>query len=169
MSWFPHLVVAQAGRWRTTLRVEVEVEVEWDVVLFTSSSRLHSTFFSQLIFLSYSFSTLFHCPLYTSLLSQLASMATPHAEPDGFHSIVRTQTNGSRLRRSLSQLSKWSTNERRRARIYDSSEEEEENRVPISGAEDWKMMPEIRAQQEQGSKDGVKGMLSLEDRVVAQD
>jgi hypothetical protein len=53
--------------------------------------------------------------------------------------------------------------------VYDSSEEEEENRVPISGAEDWKMMPEIRAQQEQGTKDGVKGMLSLEEKVVVHD
>lgn len=84
-------------------------------------------------------------------------MATPQAEPEGFHSIVQPHTNTSKLRRSMSQLSKWSTNERRRRRNYDSDEEEEDISHPISGAEDWKMMPEIRAQQEQGTKDGIKG------------
>lgn len=75
--------------------------------------------------------------------------------PAGFASVVKDPNSGHNIFRTLSQLSQFSSRER--ARVYDSDEEDEENRQPISMADDWGMMPEIRAHREQGEKDNVKG------------
>lgn len=75
--------------------------------------------------------------------------------PEGFSSIVKnTESNGSNLFKSLSTLSKWSS---RGDRTRERESDDEEDRIPISGVDDWKLMPEIRALQETGEKDGAKG------------
>jgi ATP-binding cassette subfamily G (WHITE) protein 2 (SNQ2) len=80
-------------------------------------------------------------------------------EPEGYESIVQTKSNptdaqgrGNVLTRALTNLSTFS--ERKSQRAYDESDEDRE---PISMAQDWGMMPEIQAMRQQGEKDQVKG------------
>lgn len=64
-----------------------------------------------------------------------------------------THTNsGNAITRIMSNASAFS--QRRRSKTYDSSEDEDEKREPINV--DWKMMPDIRAFQDQGEKDQIK-------------
>ncbi|PQE32262.1 ABC-2 type transporter protein [Rutstroemia sp. NJR-2017a WRK4] len=80
-------------------------------------------------------------------------------EPEGYESIVRQKTNptdaqgrGNALTRALSNMSTFS--QRKSQRAYDESDEDRE---PVSMAQDWGMMPEIQAMRQQGEKDQVKG------------
>lgn len=74
-------------------------------------------------------------------------MAT--TEPEGFASVV-SHSHGNALTRIISTASQVSR--RQSNRIYDSSDEED--REPISN--DWSLMPEIKAFQQQGEKDQTK-------------
>jgi ABC-type multidrug transport system ATPase subunit len=77
--------------------------------------------------------------------------------PEGFASVVNEQhvqqgnQQGNILSRVLSGSSFLS--ERLRSRQYDDSDDDQ----PMSMADDWKMMPEVKAFQAQGEKDDVKG------------
>ncbi len=75
-------------------------------------------------------------------------------EPEGFASIVRTASHPAvaltRVLSGSSRLSKKPSN-----RVYDSSDEDDENREEI--VNDWEHMPELQAVRQQDEDDGVKG------------
>ncbi|KAF7950024.1 hypothetical protein EAE96_007327 [Botrytis aclada] len=75
-------------------------------------------------------------------------------EPEGFSSVVRPhEGNGNALTRALSSSSAFS--DRKRQRAYDSSDEDDKGGKSM--AEDWSLMPELQAMQQQSEKDQAKG------------
>jgi ATP-binding cassette subfamily G (WHITE) protein 2 (SNQ2) len=78
--------------------------------------------------------------------------------PDGFSSISQKHSNshGSNIFRTLSNSSTFSARER--ARIYDDSDVDN-GAEPISLANDWQLLPEVRAMQAQDEKDSLKSRL----------
>ncbi|RDW59497.1 ABC transporter-2 [Coleophoma cylindrospora] len=75
-------------------------------------------------------------------------------EPEEYSSIVphHAATSGNFITKTLSQASAFS--ERRHSRPYDDDIEEKDG--PISLAEDWSMMPDVKGFQVQGEKDQIK-------------
>ncbi|KAH9204795.1 ABC-2 type transporter-domain-containing protein [Leptodontidium sp. 2 PMI_412] len=74
-------------------------------------------------------------------------------EPDGYASIVH-EPHSSLISRILSHSSALSGRHSHKSERYSDGEEEEEH---VAFLNDWKLMPEVRAMQEQSEKDAAKG------------